>query len=211
MRISVIGAGNVGGALGRLWAAKGHDIVFGVQDPASAKTQALVQSIGRRARSAGVAEAAAAAEVVVLAVPWRAAEQALRAAGNLAGKTLIDCTNPLTADLSGLTIGTSDSAGEQVARWATGAKVVKAFNTIGAGSFSSPQFGGERASMLIAGDDAAAKATVGQLATELGFDVVDAGPLKTARWLEAVGMLWIHLALAQGWGPSGHAFKILRR
>jgi len=211
MRISVIGAGNVGGALGRLWAAQGHDIIFGVPDPASAKTQALVQSIGRHARAESVADAAASAEVIVLAVPWPAAEQALRAAGNLADKTLIDCTNPLTADISGLTLGTSDSAGEQVARWAQGAKVVKAFNTIGAGSFSNPRFGSERASMLIAGDDGAAKTTVGHLATELGFDVVDAGPLRAARWLEAVGMLWIHLAFAQGWGPAGHAFKILRR
>lgn len=211
MRIAIIGAGNVGGALGRLWAAQHHDIAFGVADPRSPKVITLVQSIGGSTRAASVAEAAAFGEIVTLAVPWTAAEQALRSAGDLTGKTLIDCTNPLTPDLSGLTVGTHDSAGEQVARWATGAKVVKAFNTIGAQNFANPRFGAEVASMLIAGDDSAAKSIVRGLAAELGFDVVDTGPLGAARWLEPLGMLWIHLAFAQEWGPNGHAFKLMRR
>jgi 8-hydroxy-5-deazaflavin:NADPH oxidoreductase len=211
MRIAIIGAGNVGGALGQLWAGRGHDIAFGVPDPRSPKVVTLVQSIGGSAQAASVADAADFGEIVTLAVPWTAAEQAVRSAGDLTGKTLIDCTNPLIPDLSGLTVGTDDSAGEQVARWATGAKVVKAFNTIGAQSFANPGFGAEKASMLIAGDDGAAKLIVTGLAAELGFDVVDTGPLKAARWLEPLGMLWIHLAFAQQWGPSGHAFKLLRR
>lgn len=209
MKIAVIGAGNVGGALGALWAAKGHEVVFGVRDPGSAKVAALLKSSGVRA--AGVAEAASGAEIVVLATPWPAAEEAIRSAGNLAGKILVDCLNPLRPDLSGLLIGTDTSAAEQVAGWAKGAKVVKAFNTIGAANFANPRFGAESASMFIAGDDAAAKSTVGTLAAELGFDVVDTGPLVAARWLEPLAMLWIHLAYHQGLGPAGHAFKLLRR
>ena len=209
MKIAVIGAGNVGGALGTLWAAKGHEVAFGVRDPKSAKVAALLKSPG--ARAAGVAEAASGAEIVVLATPWPAAEEAIRSAGNLAGKILVDCLNPLRPDLSGLLIGTDTSAAEQVAGWAKGAKVVKAFNTIGAANFANPRFGAENASMFVAGDDAAAKSTVGTLAAELGFDVVDTGPLVAARWLEPLAMLWIHLGYHQGLGPTGHAFKLLRR
>jgi 8-hydroxy-5-deazaflavin:NADPH oxidoreductase len=124
---------------------------------------------------------------------------------------IIICTNPLASDLSGLVVGTNNSAGEEVAGWARGAKVVKAFNTIGAPNFPNPRFGAEAASMFICGDDAAAKSAVGKLAAEQGFDVVDAGPLSASRWLEPLAMLWIHLAFKQGLGPTGHAFKLLRR
>ncbi len=211
MRIGVIGAGNVGGALGRLWARRGHEVVFGVPDPQNPRRAALLKSTGGRTRVAAVADAAAFGDVIVLATPWSATEEAIRSAGDLTGKTLIDCTNPLAADLSGLTLGTSDSAGEQVARWAKGARVVKAFNTIGAENFGDPLFGEQSASLLIAGDEPSAKLTVTRLATELGFEVVDTGPLKAARWLEPLAMLWIHLAYAQGFGPKGHAFRLLRR
>ena len=88
---------------------------------------------------------------------------------------------------------------------------MKAFNTIGAANFGNPKFGSVSASMFICGDDAAAKSRVGQLAAGLGFDVVDVGPLMAARFLEPVAMLWIHLAVKQGWGATGHAFKMLRR
>ena len=209
MKIAVIGAGNVGGALGTLWAGKGHEVVFGVRDPKSAKVAALAKSSG--ARAASLVEAASDAEIVVLATPWPAAEEAIRSAGNLAGKILVDCLNPIRPDLSGLLIGTDNSAAEEVARWAPEAKVVKAFSTIGAENFANPRFGSENASMFIAGDDPAAKAAVGALAAELGFDVVDTGPLVAARWLEPLAMLWVHLGYRQGLGTTGHAFKLLRR
>jgi len=211
MKIAVIGAGNVGGALGTLWAGKGHEIMFGVRDPSSRVLAQLVKSSSGQVRAASVREAATFGEVVVLATPWPATENAIRSAGNLAGKTVIDCTNPLAPDLSGLVVGTSNSAGEEVARWAVGARVVKAFNTIGAGNFANPRFGADAASMFIAGDDAAAKAVATRLAAELGFEVVDTGPLPAARWLEPLAMLWIHLAYKQGFGPTGHAFRLLRR
>lgn len=211
MKIGIIGSGNVGGALGTLWAAKGHDVVFGVRDTNDSKLQELLKSTKGKARAASVKDAAASAETVAFATPWPATHDAINAAGNLAGKIVIDCTNPLLPDLSGLVLGTNNSAAEEVSRWAKGAKVVKAFNTIGASNFANPRFRSENASMFICGDDASAKAAVSKLAAELGFDVVDAGPLTAARLLEPLAMLWIHLAYKQGLGPSGHAFKLLRR
>ena len=210
MKIAVIGTGNVGGELGKIWAAKGHEVVFGTRDPEDAKVRELIKSTGGKARAASVKDAASFGEIVTLAIPWLAAEGVIKSAGNLAGKTVIDCINPLAADLSGLVIGTNTSAAEQIAKWAKGANVVKAFNTIGAPNFANPQFGSQAASMFIAGDDASAKSAVAKLASEMGFDVVDTGALLTARWLESLAMLWIYLAFKQGLGPTGHAFKLLR-
>ena len=210
MKIGIIGAGNIGGTLGRAWAAKGHEVVFGVRDPRGPKVQELVKATGGKARAASPAEAAAHGEVVLLATPWAAARAALGGAGDLTGKILIDATNPLRPDLSGLTLGHTTSAAEEVARWAPGAKVVKAFNTIGAQHMANPRFGTQSASMLICGDDAAAKKAVLALAEVLGFDPVDAGPLAQARLLEPLAMLWISLAYAYGHGAD-IAFKLLRR
>ncbi|HEY7677782.1 MAG TPA: NAD(P)-binding domain-containing protein [Candidatus Methylomirabilis sp.] len=210
MKIAIIGAGNVGSALGKGWAAKGHDIAFGVRNPGDTRVQAVIQATGNRARAASVKEAAADAAVVVLATPWGATQEAIRAAGSLSGKIVIDATNPLRADLSGLAIGPATSAGEEVARWAPGATVVKAFNTTGAGNMANPRFGGEAASMFLCGDDAAAKKTVASLAEALGFEAVDAGPLAQARLLEPLAMLWISMAYAFGHGPN-IAFRLLRR
>jgi len=147
---------------------------------------------------------------VVLATPWAAAREAVKAAGDLSGKILIDATNPLKPDLSGLALGHTTSAGEEVARWATGARVVKAFNTTGARNMADPRLGGQSASMFLCGDDAAAKKTVAGLAEALGFEPVDAGPLAQARLLEPLAMLWISMAYAFGHGPN-IAFKLLRR
>ena len=210
MKIAIIGAGNVGGTLGKMWAAKGHEVAFGVRRPNDATVQALVTATGNRARAVSVKDAGAGADVVVLATPWSAAEAALKEAGNLGGKVVIDATNPLKADLSGLAIGHSTSAGEQVAAWAPRARVVKAFNTIGAAHMADPRFGTQRVSMFLCGDDAGAKATVAQLAGELGFDPVDCGPLTQARLLEPLAMLWISMAYAYGAGPN-IGFALLRK
>ncbi|HEV2616074.1 MAG TPA: NADPH-dependent F420 reductase [Candidatus Acidoferrales bacterium] len=210
MNIAIFGAGNVGSALGKGWAAKGHSVYFGVPEPQSEKMRALVKSVGANARAGSVKDAATNADVIVLATPWPATHDAILAAGKLDGKIVIDCTNPLKPDLSGLVLGQTTSAAEQVAQWAPGARVVKAFNTTGAGNMANPRYDGKEITMCIAGDDAQAKSTVMQLARDLGFDPVDAGPLQNARLLEPFAMLWIYLAVKQGLG-SDIAFQLLRR
>jgi predicted dinucleotide-binding enzyme len=210
MKIGIIGAGNVGGTLGQAWAKKGHDVFFGVRHPQDDKTRRLLQSIGGKARAGTVAEAAAFGEVVVLATPWAAAEAAVREAGDLAGKPLIDCTNPLTPDFSGLEVGFSTSGAERVAGWARGAKVFKAFNTTGYNIMANPVLNGIRTVMFVCGDDEAVKPTILQLATDVGFDAVDAGKLVQARLLEPWAMLWIHLAFSGTVGRE-FGFALLRR
>lgn len=210
MNIAILGAGNVGGALGKGWAAKGHSIYFGVPDAQSDKVRALLGSIGKSARAGSVHDAAESADIVVLATPWPATRDAVLAAGKLTGKIVIDCTNPLEPDLSGLSIGHTTSAAEEVAKWAAGARVVKAFNTTGSGNMANTHYGDKEITMCVAGDDAAAKTAVMKLAQDLGFEAVDAGPLRIARLLEPFAMLWIYLAIKQGLGPN-IAFKLLRR
>jgi predicted dinucleotide-binding enzyme len=205
--IAVLGAGNVGGALARVWSAAGHDVTFGLPSPQSGTAQEALKSLGGRVRAATNKDAVASA-LIALCVPWPQAQAAIQSSGSFAGKVLIDCVNPLAPDLSGLTLGTTTSAG--VAGWAAGAKVVKAFNTIGAPNFGNAQFGSQKADGYYCGDDAAAKATVRELVAAAGFEPVDVGSLRNARLLEPLAMLWIDLAVNQRQGVN-HAFKLLRR
>jgi predicted dinucleotide-binding enzyme len=168
----------------------------------SARLQSLAAEIGGR-----VGTDASAADVVVLAVPWGAVSAALAVAGSLAGKVIWDCTNPLLPDLGGLAIGTTDSGGEQVARWAPGAHVVKGvppfadlMRAAGAvGPLVPP--GMLPPAVFVCGDDAASRALVLGLVADLGAQPVQAGPLEVARWTEPLGMLLIRLGYAQGMGP----------
>ncbi|MBL9199309.1 MAG: NAD(P)-binding domain-containing protein [Opitutaceae bacterium] len=207
MNIAIIGAGNVGGALGGSWARAGHRISFGVRDPAAEKTRALLASAGASTSAALPAEAARGAEVVVLATPWDATEAALAAAGDLHGKVLVDCTNPLkfTPGVGlELALGFNESGGERVAGWAAGARVVKAFNTYGWENFANPRYPNAaelKPVMFLAGDAAAAKATVGQLATDIGFEPFDAGALRAARELEPLALIWIRRAFSGARNP----------
>jgi predicted dinucleotide-binding enzyme len=211
MKIAILGAGNVGGALGQSWATSDHEIIFGVPRPSEAKAQGVVTRIGVKASAKEVSKAATIGEVVVLATPWAATEAAIREAGaGLRNKVVIDCTNPLTPDFSALTIGTHDSGGEQVARWATGASVFKAMNQTGADNMTKPVFKGGKPVMFVCGDDAARKPVVLGLVEQLGFETIDAGGLAVARLLEPYALLWIHLALRRKLGRE-FAFGILRR
>jgi predicted dinucleotide-binding enzyme len=207
MKIGIIGAGNVGGALGRGWVRAGHAVTFGVRDVADPKVAGLQQA---GAQVASVAAAAKGAEVVVLATPWEATRDAIREAGDLSGKIVFDCTNPLAPDLSGLTHGSDTSGAERVASWATGARVVKVFNTTGANNMEKPDFHGVAATMFYCGDDGEAKEAAHQLAADLGFDPVDAGALDQARLLEPLALLWIRLAYVQKQGRE-IAFRLMKR
>lgn len=210
MKIGIVGKGNVGSTLGKVWAARGHEVMFGVRDPESAEVQALLTASGPQARAGSVDEAAAFGEVILLAVPWGAAQTVVRSAGDLRGKILVDATNPLAPGLAGLEVGLDTSAGELVAGWAPGARVVKAFNSTGAGNMADPNYGDHAATMFLAADDAEAKAVVTRLGEDAGFEMIDAGPLANARLLEPLAMLWISLAYRRGFGPN-FAFKVLKR
>ncbi len=210
VNIAILGTGRVGGALGVGWANQGHSVVFGSRNPQAERVLRQIETTGGKTRAASPREAVRTADVVVLATPWQAAESAITAAGDLSGKVLIDCINPLTEDFRHLDIGHTTSAAEQIAQWAPEAKVVKAFNSVSAGAMADPWFGEENATMLYCGDDGDAKNVVRRLAEELGFDAYDAGPLAIARYLEPFAMLYIKLAIKEGWGGDC-AFKILRR
>jgi 8-hydroxy-5-deazaflavin:NADPH oxidoreductase len=203
LRIAVLGAGSVGGSLGRIWLKKGHKVTFGVPDPQKSKRNLGAEVTTNK-------EAVAPADVVVLSVPWPAAHEAIRDAGELDNKVLVDCTNPVSPDLEGLVIGLTTSAGEMVASWAPKARVVKAFNTIGAVNYANAQFGNLRADGFYCGNDREAKNLAKQLIDDIGLEPVDVGPLRNARLLEPLALLWIDLAVNQGQGPN-HAFKLLRR
>jgi 8-hydroxy-5-deazaflavin:NADPH oxidoreductase len=204
MKIAVIGAGNVGKALGKAWARRGHDVNYGVRNPSDAKYDGL--------KTTTVPEAARAAEVVLLATPWDATEAALKSAGNLTGKLILDATNPLSFGPQGigLAIGHTTSGGEMVAGWAEGATVFKALNTTGFNNMEDTGGYGQKPVMFFAGDDSAKRATVAALLADLGFEPIDAGPLSNARLLEPYAMLWIDLALKRGQG-SDIAFALMRR
>jgi 8-hydroxy-5-deazaflavin:NADPH oxidoreductase len=210
MEIAIIGAGDVGGTLGRLWANKGHQIMFGVRNFQGHNVLNLIRSIDSGVKVGTIGEAASFADVIVLAIPWKAVEETIKSAGDLSGKILIDPTNPIKADLTGLIIESSTSAAEEIAKWAKDSKVVKAFNSIGAKTLDNLQFGLVRADAFICGDDFKSKTVVKKLATEIGFDTVDVGPLINARVLEYLALLWIHLAYSQQMGPN-IAFKLLTR
>jgi len=200
MKIGILGAGNVGATLGTRWAKGGHQVVFSSREPDSQKMKDVVAKAGPNSKAASVAETVKSSDVIALTTPWTAAQDALKEAGNLSGKILVDVLNPLLPDLSGLEVGNTTSAGEMVAGWAKGAKVVKAFNTIGFPVMADPAINGKPVVMFYCGDDAGAKETVAQLAKELGFDARDAGPLTQARVLEPLALLWISLAYKQGYG-----------
>lgn len=210
MRIAIIGTGNVGGTLGKSWAKLGHDVFYGVQNPNDEKTIALLRETGSKAQAGTPAEAVVHAEIVVFATPWKATQAAVKSVGDLTGKIVIDCTNPLKADLSGLEVGHTTSGAEMLAEWTTGARVVKAFNTTGFNIMAEPVVHGIPTVMLVCGDDEPAKRVVLELATQMGFDAVDAGPLTQARLLEPWAMMWIYLAYKGNVGRD-YGFAMIRR
>lgn len=203
MKIAIIGAGNVGAALGKGWSAKGHDVVYGVRGESSKRPD------DPAARTAPPADAARAADVVVLTVPYGALEAAIASLGDLAGKIVFDCTNPVGAGFRS-SAPAGSSAGQQAAQWAKGARVVKIFNTTGFNVMLDPKFGNETATMFYCGDDAEAKTVAAQLASELGFEPFDAGPLAQSDLLEHLALLWISTAIAHGHGRD-MAFRMVKR
>ena len=188
--VAMIGTGNVGAALGRRFAEQGHTVVYGSRNPADADVRALVAATGHGAVALTQAEAAARADIVVLAVPWSAAEAVVRSLGELRGKVIVDPTNPrMTASDGFADYPIEDSNAERLARLAPGAHVVKAFSTLGAETMLDPKVAGGPVTVPIVGDDRAAKERVAVLAREIGLEAVDVGPLRHARIVEGLHYL----------------------
>ena len=209
MRIGILGTGGVGAALGVKWAQLGHQVLFGSRSPESAKSRELIAKSGQACNVTSLAAAAQESEVVVIAVPWTAVVETIALTGSCDGKVVIDCINPLKPDLSGLATDET-SASEYVAQWLPTARIVKAFNTASVKVMLNPTFSNGPATMFFCGDDAQAKSITQKLISEIGFDPVDAGPLRHARYLESLAMLYIHLAVRGGWG-SNCAFQMVKR
>ena len=200
MNLLILGAGNMGSALARRFAAAGHGVRIAATtlDKARSVAAAIPGAI-----AVDAAGSAADADVVVLATPFDAAAQALRAAAPREGSVVIDITNPLTPDYSGLTIGHDTSAAEVIATAVPAVEVTKAFNTLFAQVLNDgARFGDATAPTFVASDSARAKATATALAESIGFDVIDAGPLKNARYLEPLAGLNIHLGYGAGLGTN---------
>ncbi len=210
MLIAILGAGNVGGALGGNWARAGHRIAYGTRTHDDA-ARAVAAAAGG-ASLGGVGAAVAGADAIVLALPFPAVGAALAEAGDLAGRIVIDATNPVRMGAAGLelAVGLTSSGGEQVAALAPGASVFKTLNQIGFEAMADPGGFPVPPAMFVAGDDAARKPTVMRLVQDLGFEPVDAGPLSAARLLEPLAMLWIHMALTRKLGRN-RAFAYVAR
>ncbi|GAC1489959.1 MAG: NAD(P)-binding domain-containing protein [Gemmatimonadaceae bacterium] len=194
MHIGILGSGNMGAAIGRALAAKGHTVGFSFsRDPR--KLARLASATGSKAFADSPGEVARRSRVIVLAVHWQQVARVLRLAGNLHGKILVDCTNPMNAPATALAVGHRTSGAELVARRAPGARVVKAFNTVPselllAGAHVLP----ERPAVCYCGDDRAAKRSVAALIRAIGFAPTDCGGLVTARYLEPFALLVAELA-----------------
>jgi len=213
MRIGILGSGDVGQTLGSGFAALGNEVKIGTREPGSDKLRQWVSRAGAKASTGTFAEAAAFGELVIVATAHAGTPAALALAGaaNTAGKVVIDTTNAL--DRSGATlalaVGFNDSAAEQVQRAWPQARVVKAFNTVGANWMFRPDLPGGPPTMFYAGNDAAAKADVKKILGDFGWDPVDLGGLENARYLEPMAMVWITEAMNSK--SRNHAFKLLRK
>jgi 8-hydroxy-5-deazaflavin:NADPH oxidoreductase len=199
MKVLVIGTGNMGAGFVKQLTAAGHQVTITARD--AGKAQAVAQQHG--AKAVAVANAANDAEAIVVATPYAEAAAALNSVGDVAGKVVIDITNPLTADFMGLELGHNTSAAEEIAR-ATGAEVVKAFNTIFAQVLAegADLGNGQKVTVFIASDSERAKQTARTLAESMGFETMDAGGLKNARYLEPLAGLNIYFGYGAGLGTS---------
>jgi predicted dinucleotide-binding enzyme len=214
MKIGILGTGDVGRALGTGFVSRGHEVMMGGRDAASAKAKAWAASAGPRARTGSFAEAAAFGEAVVIATLWSGTENALTLAkpDAMAGKLVMDATNPLVFAPNAppaLALGHTDSGGEQVQRWLPKARVVKVFNIVGHTEMVDPAFEHGPPDMFYCGNDEAAKKQVAEFLTAFGWRSTDIGGIEGARVLEPLCILWVLYGFKTG--AWRHALAMLRK
>lgn len=204
MKITIIGSGNVGGALARGWAKAGHDIVFGVRNQSEFKGERLEKR--ENISVASIPEAVAKSDVVVLAAVPQAVQSIAESMGDVSGKVIIDAMNSVRAKPDPFSNTT-----EALASLTNCKDIVKCFNTTGAENMADPFYQGVGVDMFYAGDSERARKVAEQLAKDLGFEnVYNFGGSDKFNLLEQFAMSWINLAIMQGYG-RGIAFKVLRR
>lgn len=205
MNIAIIGSGNIGEGLARAWRKAGHAVVFGARNSAAPELVAVCAEIG--ARAATVEDSVRGAEIVAFAMPYAALEDVLARVGDLAGITVIDCTNAVVRSATGISIDTGHTSRLQ-ARLPR-AHVFKTFNAQGAENLGNPSYDGIAASNFFCGNEAPTRAQVAQLITDVGFAPIDIGPLSNEVMLEQLMLLW--MASFRATGTRDIAFKLLRR
>ena len=197
--IAVIGTGDVAKALGPEFASLGHRIVYGSRDPAQAGIDELIEKTGQGTTVLRPAEAVVGADIVVLAIPGMVVESVTRGLGDLSGKIIIDPTNPLERDEEGFFVhGVTTSNAEIIQAAAPDAFVVKAFNALNWRTMVEPETAGGPVTIPLVGDSDAAKATVAALVSGIGLEPIDLGPLRHARYVEGMLILWINNRYAGG-------------
>ncbi len=211
VRIGVLGSGDVGRVLAAGFVSLGHEVLIGSRDPE--KLRPWADAAGERGKTGTFADAASFGDILVLATLGTATLEVIRLAGIDAfdGKVVIDATNPLdfSSGMPELSVGHTDSLGEQVQRLIPRARVVKAFNTVGNAHMVNPQFAGGPPDMFLCGNDPDAKKIVAQICDAFGWGVVDIGGIEGARYLEPMCMTWVRYGiLNKSWN---HAFKLLRK
>ena len=204
MRVGILGSGLMGGKLGTLFARAGHEVVFSYARTAR-KLDRLAKDAKGNARAGTPREAAEHADALLVAVHWSRVDDVLRQAGDLSGKVVVTCSLPMNADDTGLVIARTDSGAEALARKVPEARVVCAFNTVPSevlfGVFAARRRS-RRPSLVYCGDDARSKRVAAGLIRDVGFDPVDAGPLRTARYTEPFALLVAEIAYERSKGPE---------
>src|SRR5256714_5479602 len=204
MRIGILGSGLMGAKLGTIFARAGHDIVFSYSR-SSKKLDKLARDAGRTARAGTPAEAARNADAVLLAVHWSRVDDVLKQAGDLGGTVVITCSLPMNGDDTGLVVAHTSSGAEELAKKAPKARVVSAFGTVPSEvlfSVFAARRKARRPSLVYCGDDARGKKVAATLIRAVGFDPIDAGPLRIARYTEPFTLLIAQLAYAGDQGPE---------
>lgn len=216
MKIGILGSGSVGKAIGIGFATLGHDVMMGSREPERGDVKEWRKKAGGTTSSGTFAEAAQHAQLAVLATAWSGTENAVLLAGpeNLAGKVVIDTTNPLDFSAPGkppiLAVAGDASAGELVQSWLPQSRVVKAFNIVGNADMFRPQYPDGPPTMFIAGNDDAARNEVRQVLQAFGWpDVIELGGIENARYLEPMAMVWIVNYIRSQRG--GTAFRLIRK